>query len=95
MLLPGLSSSDAPGIGDLDARGLNTSKLSGSNATPDRRGSPKSSPEGGGRGDTDFRVGMVREGPLALRSLAGLGEWRGLGVNPGLVARGLTRGAGL
>jgi hypothetical protein len=47
---------------------------------------------GGGRGETDFRVGMLRAGPLDMRSSIGLGEYRGL--TPGLVARGLTMGVG-
>jgi hypothetical protein len=61
---------------------------------------------GGGRGDTDLRVGMLRAGPLAIRSSIGLGEYLGFGLvlamrssigfgeylGFGLVARGFTIG---
>jgi hypothetical protein len=70
--------------------GFSTLKSSGPNGTPDSLRSLYSSAGGGGRGDTDLRVGMLRPCIRDERSSMGLGEC--LGLTAGLVARGLTIG---
>ena len=89
MLLPGRSGSSfplLPGLGERDTVGFNISKLSGPKA--ENLGSEF---KGGGRGDTDLRVGILRVGPLDERLLTELCAYPGLGA--GLTARGLMIGA--
>lgn len=87
MLLPGRSGSS---LVDFASEGLSTLKSSGPKGTPDSRRCPKSSSGGGGRGETDFRVGMLRAGILEERSSIGRGECLGLGL--GLWPRALGLG---
>ena len=68
--------------------GLRASKLSGLKGVPDNLRSPESVSEGGGRGEIDLRVGVLRAGPRDIRLSIGLC------TSAGLTARGLIIGAG-